>query len=179
MGSLAIQFARLEGAQIITTASRPKHELVKSLGASRAIDYRNEKFEDIVSGCDLVLDTLGGESLKRSVKVLNKNGLIVSISGPPDPQTAQDLGLNWLARRAVRAMSWSIRRAARKVGGKYRFLFMRPDGKQLAEIASLIEQGEIEAVVDKVYPFEEAPQAFEYAEKGHATGKVIVQVGTE
>lgn len=179
VGSLALQIARLLGAEVYTTASLPKHELVRSLGAHRAIDYRNERFEDCVSDCDLVLDTLGGESLKRSVEVLKKNGVIVSISGPLDPQTAQEMELNWLLRRVVRGMSWSIRREARKHGGTYRFLFMRPDGKQLAEIAALLEQGKLKPLLDKVYSFEEAPQAFEYVEKGHASGKVVVRIGGE
>lgn len=174
VGSIALQLARRTGAEVVTTASAPKHELVKELGAHRAIDYRNERFEEQVFECDLIFDTIGGETLERSVQCLKKGGVLVSVSGPLDPQTAEYLGLNWLLRRAVRAMSWSIRRAARKKGGQYRFLFMRPDGEQLQNIGDLIDAGELKVVVDKVFAFQEAPEAFAYAEEGHSTGKVVV-----
>ena len=175
VGTLAIQIAAHLEAEIATTASAPKHELLKSLGAHHCIDYRNENFEDVLSDYDLVLEALGNESAKRSVKVLRKGGQIVSIAGALDPQTAEEMGLGWFLRRAIRISSWSVRRAARAGGCTYRFLFMREDGEQLARLTKLIEAGELKATVDKVFPFEETDQAVAYAERGKSTGKVIIK----
>lgn len=175
VGSLAIQLAHLAGAEVATTASAAKHELVRSLGADLAIDYRDQAFEKVLHGYDLVLDTLGGESLIRSFDILKPGGKVVSIAGPLDPYTAEQLQLNGLLRRAIRIMSWSVRRRARQKHCHYRYLFMRPDGKQLAHLGELVQTGQLRPLVDKVYPFAQAKEAFAYAETGHASGKVIIQ----
>ncbi|MGE0487610.1 MAG: NADP-dependent oxidoreductase [Vulcanimicrobiota bacterium] len=177
VGSLAIQLAHLAGAEVATTASAAKHELVRSLGADHAIDYRKEAFEKLLHGYDLVLDTLGGETLIRSFDILKPGGKVVSIAGPLDPYTAEQLQLNGLLRRAIRIMSWSVRRRARQKDCHYRYLFMRPDGKQLAHLGELLRAGQLRPLVDKVYPFAQVKEAFAYAETGHASGKVIIEIG--
>jgi NADPH:quinone reductase-like Zn-dependent oxidoreductase len=176
VGTLAIQMAKLAGAQVATTASAPKHRLLRELGADQVIDYQNERFEDVLEGCDVILDTVGGETQDRSVDLLREGGTLVSVVGPLDPQTALDLQMNWIVRRAVRFMSWSIRRRCRQKGASYRFHFMRADGRQLAHLAALVESESLKPVTDRSFSFEETAEAFAYAEKGHATGKVIVEL---
>ena len=160
----------------MTTASESKHPLLRELGADQVIDYRKQRFEEVAGDFDIILDTIGGETQERSVALLRKNGTLVSIVGPLDPQTARDLQMNWFLRRAVRAMSWSVRRQCRKQRAEYRFHFMRADGRQLAHLASLVESESLRPVTDRSFPFAKTQEAFSYAEKGHATGKVIVDL---
>ena len=175
VGTFAIQYARHLGAHVATTASAAKHELLRDLGADETIDYRNQDFSALLSGYDVVLDTVGGDTLKRSVKVLKPGGIIVSVSGPPGPEFAREWGLSLPVRSLVSLISLDIRRRARSAGGRYRFFIMHASGAQLREIASLVERGAVRPVVDRVFSFEQAREAFAYAEAGHSTGKVIVR----
>lgn len=175
VGSFAIQLARHLGAEIATTASVSKHGLVRELGADLVIDYRTEDYTRQLSGYGVVLDGLGGAEIRRAFSILAPGGIVISLIGVPDPDFAAAWHLGALERLAVRAMSWPTRRAAAKAGVRYRFWFMREDGDQLAAIAELIEAGAIRPVVDRIFDFGAVDQAIAYAERGHATGKVIVQ----
>lgn len=175
VGTVAIQLAKHLGAQVAATASSPKHELLKSLGADQLIDYRHDDFTECVSDFDLVFDTLGGKDQKRSFSVLKRGGLLVSIVGPPDPPFAREWNLGWPLRLAVSLMSLPARTRARRAGCRYRFLIMHASGEQLTRISRLVEEGHIRPVIDRVFPFEDVDRAIAYAEAGHATGKVIVQ----
>jgi hypothetical protein len=146
------------------------------IGADMVIDYKMDDFETILRDYDVVLDTLGGETLKKSVRVLKAGGKIISISGPPDPEFAKEIGSGWVVRQAMRLMSYRIRKSAERHHVSYSFLFMRPSGDQLGAIASLIDSGIIRPVVDRVFPFASTKEALAYVEKGHAKGKVIVKV---
>lgn len=174
VGSLAIQMAKHLGAYVATTASAPKHDLVKSLGADEPIDYRSTNFETVLKDYDLVFDTLGPEAVKRSFEILKPGGLVVSITGPMEPEAARIMGLNPLLRAAIWAMSYGVRQKARRHDCRYRFFFMKEDGTQLAQLAGLIEEGALKPLVDKVFPFEEADKAVAYAERGSSSGKVII-----
>jgi NADPH:quinone reductase-like Zn-dependent oxidoreductase len=175
VGTFAIQYAKHLGAQVATTASAAKHELLRSLGADQVIDYRDQDFSTVLSGCDAVLDTVGGETLARSVRVLKPGGIIVSVSGPPGPEFAREWKLNAPLRLMVGLMSFGIRHRARAAGGGYRFFFMRASGEQLRTIAALVEQGAVRPVIDRVFGFENTREALAYAEAGHATGKVVIR----
>lgn len=175
VGTFAIQLARHLGAHVATTASAPKHELLKGLGADQVIDYRNEDFTREVSDLDFVFDTVGGSTQKRSFSVLKPGGLLVSIAGPPDPPFARDWQLGWPLRTAVMLMSAPVRLRAWRRNCRYRFHIMHASGAQLSEISRLVDDGTIRPVIDRIFPFEEADQAMAYAEAGHATGKVVVQ----
>jgi NADPH:quinone reductase-like Zn-dependent oxidoreductase len=129
----------------------------------------------VLSGCDAVLDTVGGETLARSVRVLKPGGIIVSVSGPPGPEFAREWKLNAPLRLMVGLMSFGIRHRARAAGGGYRFFFMRASGEQLRTIAALVEQGAVRPVIDRVFGFENTREALAYAEAGHATGKVVIR----
>jgi alcohol dehydrogenase len=176
VGTFAIQLANHLGAVVATTTSTANLDWVQRLGADMVIDYKMDDFETILRDYDVVLDTLGGETLKKSVRVLKAGGKIISISGPPDPEFAKEIGAGWIVRQAMRLMSYRIRKSAERHHVSYSFLFMRPSGDQLGEIASLIDSGIIRPVVDRVFPFASTKEALAYVEKGHAKGKVIVKV---
>ncbi len=176
VGTFAIQLAKHLGAIVATTTGTENLDWVKRLGADIVIDYKKEDFETILHDYDVVLDTLGGEVLERSLRVLKPGGKLISIAGPPDPDFAKDIGSTWILRLATRLLSYRIRKRAKRHHVSYSFLFMRPSGDQLREIGSLIDSGTIRPVVDRVFPFESTKEALAYVEKGRAKGKVIVKV---
>jgi NADPH:quinone reductase-like Zn-dependent oxidoreductase len=92
LGSTVIQLAKHLGATVATTASGENAELVRSLGADVVVDYRKEDFAKVVSGYDVVLDSLGGENLEKSLTVLKPGGHAIGVAGPPDPGFAKQLG---------------------------------------------------------------------------------------
>ena len=176
VGVFAIQIAKHIGAYVATTTGTGNVEWVRSLGADRVIDYRKQDFTKLVRDYDVVLDTLGGRTLAKSVGVLRSGGKIVSISGPPDPAFAKEIGANPLLSFAMFLMSLGIRLRAGSRGVGYDFFFMRPSGKQLRRIAALVDAGELRTVVDRVFPFDQAKDALAYVEAGHAKGKVVIRM---
>jgi NADPH:quinone reductase-like Zn-dependent oxidoreductase len=149
---------------------------VKRLGADVVIDYRKDDFETLLHDYDVVLDTLGGKTLEKSLRVLKPSGKLISLSGPPDPDFAKDIGSTWILRLAMGLLSYRIRKKATRHHVSYSFLFMRASGDQLREIASLIDSGIIRPVVDRVFPFASTKEALVYVETGRAKGKVVVKV---
>jgi len=176
VGTFAIQLAKHLGAIVATTTSTANLDWVKRLGADIVIDYKKEDFENILHDYDVVLATLGGETLEKSLRVLKPGGKLISLIGPPDSDFAKDIGLTWILRLAMRLLSYRTRKSAKRHHVSYSFLFMRPSGDQLREIGSLIDSGIIRPVVDRVFPFESTKEAMAYVEKGGAKGKVIVKV---
>ncbi|WEX86554.1 NADP-dependent oxidoreductase [Sinorhizobium garamanticum] len=176
VGAFAIQLAKHLGATVSTTTSTANVELVRSLGADVVIDYKKEDFEKVVSGYDVVLNSLDGDTLQKSLNVLKPGGKLISISGPPDPDFAREQGLNWFLQQVLRLLSFSIRRKAKARGVSYSFLFMRADGAQLSQITSLIEAGIIRPIMDRVFPFEAANEALAYIETGRSKGKVVLKL---
>ncbi|MEV0976427.1 NADP-dependent oxidoreductase [Streptomyces sp. NPDC049915] len=175
VGTVALQLARQLGAHVATTASAANAGPVRELGADVVVDYRTQDFEEVLDGYDVVLDTLGGETLEKSLRVLKPGGKVISIAGPPDANFARELGANPVLRQAMNALSWKTRRHAKRQGVTYSFLFMKADGDQLRELTRLIDAGEIRPVVDRVFPFDQTREAMDYAEKGRAkAGKVVV-----
>lgn len=174
VGSIAIQLAKYLGATVATTVSAANADFVRELGADVVIDYRTEDFAEILHGYDLVLDSLGGENLERSLRVLKPGGKAIGISGPPDPGFAQELGANAVMKGAIGLISAGIRRKARRLGVTYEFLFMRANGSQLREIAALIDAGEIRPVVGRVVPFDQTPEVLAELDKGGVRGKTVV-----
>jgi NADPH:quinone reductase-like Zn-dependent oxidoreductase len=174
VGTFAIQLAKHIGATVATTTSAANVDLVKSLGADVVIDYRQENFEKVLSGYDVVLNSLGKDTLEKSLKVLKPGGKLISISGPPDAAFAKESGLNWFLQQVTRLLSFGIRKKAKKRGISYSFVFMRANGEQLSKITSLIENGIIRPVVDRVFPFAATSEALAYLERGRAKGKVVV-----
>ncbi|KPF43325.1 NADPH:quinone oxidoreductase [beta proteobacterium AAP121] len=176
VGTFAIQLAKHLGAEVATTASAGNVALVKGLGADVVIDYRKEAFEDQLRDVDVVLNSQDEQTLKKSLGVLKPGGNLISISGPPDPQFAEDIKAPWPVKQVLRALSFSVRRQARRRQLSYAFLFMRASGSQLKQIASLIEAGAIRPVIDKIFPFDDTNEALAYVESGRAKGKVVIKV---
>lgn len=176
VGTIAIQLAKHLGASVATTTGPSNIDLVKTLGADVVVDYKSRDFEKVLSGYDVAVNSLGSDTLEKSLDVLKRGGKLISISGPPDPDFARAQGLNFVLRIVLRLMSASIRRKARARGVDYSFFFMRANGDQLRQIAALIESGAIKPVVDKVFPFEATNEALAYIETGRSRGKVVVKL---
>jgi NADPH:quinone reductase-like Zn-dependent oxidoreductase len=155
VGSFAIQIAKARGARVIATASTPNQDLLKELGADVAIDYTKTRFEDVAKDVDVVLDTVGGDTLDRSYAVVKKGGIVTTLLGPLDKKTADKLGI--------------------RVTG----IFSHPDANELAEITKLIEAKKIRPIVSRVRPLTEAAAANEQAETHHTRGKVVIKIVDE
>jgi NADPH:quinone reductase-like Zn-dependent oxidoreductase len=176
VGTFAIQLAKHIGATVATTTSTANVALVRNLGADVVIDYKKEKFETILKDYDVVLNSLGKDTLEKSLQVLKPGGKLISISGPPDPDFARELGANWFLRTVMRLLSYGIRKKAKRHHVSYSFLFMRASGDQLREITALIDSGDIRPVIDRTFPFAATEEALTYVDTGRAKGKVVVKV---
>ena len=155
VGSAAVQIAKAAGARVIGTASSGNHEFLKSLGADEVIDYRTQKFEDVVKNIDLVLNTVNAETNARSIGIVREGGALVSVVGPPD---------------AAACASAKIRctRPERDSGAS--------NAEMLARIGELADAGKFKVFVDGIYPMAEAEKAWEKSRAGHTRGKLIIQV---
>lgn len=176
VGTFAIQLAKHLGATVATTTSTANVALVKSLGADVVIDYKTQDFEEVLRDYDVVLNSQGGRTLEKSLRVLKGGGKLISISGPPDPGFAKEIGAPGFVRLVVRLLSSGIRRRANSRGVDFSFLFMKANGGQLREITRLIEAGAIRPVIDKVFPFESTNDALACVDSGRAKGKVVVKI---
>jgi NADPH:quinone reductase-like Zn-dependent oxidoreductase len=176
VGTFAIQLAKHVGATVATTTSTANVDLVRSLGADIVIDYKKEDFADVLRDYDVVLNSLDKVTLEKSLRVLKPGGQLISISGPPDAAFARSIGASWILRMIMGVLSYRIRAKAKRRHTTYSFLFMRASGRQLTEIASLIDQGIIRPVVDRVFPFASTKEAMAYVEAGRAKGKVVVSL---
>ncbi len=176
VGTFAIQLAKHVGATVATTTSTANVDLVRSLGADVVIDYKKEDFAHVLRDYDVVLQSLDRVTLEKSLRVLKPGGQLISISGPPDAAFARSIGATWVLRTIMGALSYGIRARARHRHVQYSFLFMRANGGQLTEITSLIDDGIIRPVVDRVFPFGSTKEAMAYVEAGRAKGKVVVSL---
>lgn len=175
VGTFALQLAKWLGAEVTTTASPRGADLVRRLGADHVVDYTRDRFWEVLLDMDGALDLIGADTLDRSFGIVKRGGMVVSVSGMPEPGTARrDLA----AGPRLAAMFWlaslGTRLKARRHGVTYRYKFMHPSGSELQELAGLVASGGLQVVVDRVYPFEAIEEAFAYLEQGRAKGKVIV-----
>lgn len=176
IGTFAIQLAKHLGAKVGTTTSAGNVDLVRSLGADEVIDYKKLEFDDVFRNYDVVLGTIKGDVIEKSLQILKPNSVIVSIVGPLDAAFAKARGMNFFMKLVFGLMSYKIIRQANQVGTKYSFLFVQPNGDKLADIGKLIESGHIVPVIDKVFPFDQTKEALAYLELGRSKGKVVVKV---
>jgi NADPH:quinone reductase-like Zn-dependent oxidoreductase len=155
VGSFAIQIAKTRGAKVIATASTPNQDLLKQLGADVAVDYTKQKFEDVAKDVDVVLDSVGKDTLARSYGVLKKGGFIATLVAELD-QTELD-------KHGIRGASIAV----------------RPNGAELAEIGKLIDEKKIKPIISEVLPLTDAVKAQEKAAKHHTRGKIVLKVAEE
>ncbi|MCQ6264154.1 NADP-dependent oxidoreductase [Fictibacillus sp. WQ 8-8] len=154
VGSFAIQLAKAKGAYVLSTGSKDSEEIIKESGADEFIDYNVKDFAEATEPVDIVFDTIGGEVQHNSYKVIKPDGILVSIVSPP------------------------VQKEATNHSVKAGFVFLDPDGDQLAEIGKLIEAGKIKPFVGETFPLtqEGVRKAHELSESHHAKGKIIIQV---
>jgi NADPH:quinone reductase-like Zn-dependent oxidoreductase len=155
VGHLAVQIAKARGAHVLGTASAAKHDFVASLGAEELIDYRASDFAAQVDGVDVVLDTIGGDTARRSIGVLRPGGLLVTIVGRRDVD---------LAARTKTA------------GRRFAGLSVEPDYPALEALADLAESGKLRAHLQATLGLAEAPKAHELLESGSVTGKIALTI---
>lgn len=174
VGSLAIQIAKHLGAEVATTASPRNAELVRSLGADHVIDYHSQDFAEVLSDYDLVLDGVGEGNVLRSLTVLRPGGLVIGLNTPPDARLARTLGASGLKGVLVRALGLRVQRRAKKLGVRYEYLLMHPDGEDLGALGALVDAGELRPVVGREMPFEKLPEALSFAHNGGGHGKTVL-----
>jgi len=155
VGSFAIQIAKAHGAKVIATASTANQELLKQLGADVAIDYTKQNFENIAKDVDVVLDSIGKDTLARSYGVVKKGGIIVSLVARPDPAE--------LEKHGIRGEALSV----------------DPNSDELSEIGKLIDEKKINVIVSQTFPLSEARKAQEQVATGHTRGKIVLKVADE
>src|SRR5438552_8450050 len=155
VGSFAIQIAKGRGAKVIATASTANQDFVKQLGADVAIDYTKQKFEDVAKDVDVVLDSIGSDTLARSYAVVKKGGIIVSLVARPKESELEKHG---------------IRGAA---------LSVDPNSEELNEIAKLIDEKKIRVIVSQTFLLPEAMKAQEQVATGHTRGKIVLKIADE
>ncbi len=172
VGTIAIQLARHLGARVLATCSARNVELVRSLGAT-PIDYATEDYRAVARGCDVVLDTLGGEHLQGAVETVREGGRVVTVT-PGLPEYTQRHGpVRGLLRFGL-SFAAVVGRARLERGVSVWLATRRADGRLLAELARLAEQGVLRPVVDRTFPLARAADAHRYLETGHARGKVLL-----
>ncbi|MCD9574189.1 NADP-dependent oxidoreductase [Flavobacterium soyae] len=176
VGTLAIQLAKHLGAVAASTTSAKNFDLLKDLGTDIIIDYQNSDFENILSDYDVVLNSQDQKTLEKSLKILKPGGKLISITGPPTPDFAKEIGTPWFIKIILSLVSSGIRKKARNKNVEYSFLFMKADGQQLSKITALIEADIIKPVIDKIFPFDKTNEALSYVESGRAKGKVVVKI---
>ncbi|MBC7529593.1 MAG: zinc-binding dehydrogenase [Chthonomonadaceae bacterium] len=148
----AVQFAHQNGAKVIATCSADNVEFVKSLGADEVLDYKAVRFEEDVSGVDVVLDTQGGDTQERSWETLKSGGILVSVVSPPSEDKAAE----------ANAKGVMVQIAANKA--------------LLTEIAEMLDAGTIKTEIAKTFPLSEARQAQDLSQIGHTRGKIVLQI---
>ena len=152
IGSIAIQIAKHIGAHVATTVGSDDLKFAKKLGADEVIDYKKQKFEEIIKDYDAVFDTVGGETYKNSFKVLKKGGIIVSMLEQPNEEL--------MKKHDVKAVSQ----------------FTQVTNIRLTKLAELVNNDAIKVIVDKTFPLDETADALDYLRNGHPVGKVVVEM---
>ncbi len=152
IGSIAIQIAKHLGAHVATTATGPGLDFVKKLGADEVIDYKIQKFEELLSGFDAVFDTVGGETFEKSFKVLKRGGMIVSMVAADEKNSAAQYGVTAITQGT------------------------NVNTENLNKLAELIEKKVVRPYIDKVYPFDNIKEAFQEVEKGEVLGKIVITI---
>ncbi len=150
---MAVQLAKARGARVLGTASGAEHiNLIRALGCDEAIDYKATRFEDRVRGVDVVLDAVSADSQRRSFGVLKKGGILVALTDEPRQDLARDKG--------VRATMIGV----------------KPDGRRLADIGKIIDEGKLRPLVQAVLPLVQVKEALELSRSRHAAGKIVLTI---
>lgn len=155
VGHLAIQIAKARGAKVIATASTANQDFVKKMGADVAVDYTKAKFEDAAKDVDVVLDMVGGQTLKRTYGVVKRGGIIVSIVDEMDQKELDAHGIRGVTFRCA------------------------PKASVLEDLAKLIDAKKLTPVVSQTFPLSDVAKAQDQIATRHTRGKVVLQVADE
>jgi NADPH:quinone reductase-like Zn-dependent oxidoreductase len=157
VGHLAVQFAKINGAYVIGTASEKNEKFLKSMGVDEFINYKKEKFEEIVHDADAALDAMGGEILYKTISCVKRSGIVVCLpsSTKNDPKAIE------LAEERNIRLIWPM---------------MRPDGNQMRTIANLLQEKKLKVFVDKIFTLDQIAWAHKAVETHQTKGKVVVKV---
>jgi len=154
VGHLAVQIAKVLGAEVLGTVSAGKLDFLRGLGVDRPIDYEAEAFERVAGGVDVVMDLVGGKEYGlRSLECLVEGGLLIEVPSGADP---------------------AVREAAEKQGKRATSFLVEPDGHALERIAEMSEQGSLAVTLNESLPLEEAARAHELGEQGGSLGKRVL-----
>lgn len=176
LGTFAIQFAKALGAEVATSTSGGNVEWVKGLGADHVINYHEQKFENILNNYDVVFHSVESEPTTRGFSILKPGGHLLSVVGPPDFKFAKSRGLNIFFKFLCALLGWKVTKLSKKTGTSYTFVFAESSGMQLSEIATLVENGKIKPVVDRVFPMDQVKEALAYVALGRSKGKVVLKI---
>ena len=152
VGTFAVQFAKWKGAYVIGTTSQKNIDFVKKLGADKVIDYKNERFEEKLKDIDLVIDLVGGDTQKRSLKVIKKGG------------------------RFITTVRMEYQEAAKEKGVHIETFLTQSIPEELEQIKQLIDSGKVKPVIAQIMPLKDAAKAQKLSEGGHVRGKIVLQV---
>ncbi|MEU9404648.1 NADP-dependent oxidoreductase [Streptomyces sp. NPDC048281] len=155
VGHVAIQIAKALGAHVIATASASKRKFVEGLGADEVIDYTAVDFTEAVRDVDVVLDTIGGDTVERSLGVLRPGGHLVTAVAEED--TALIAGYE-------------------AAGMRFSGIGVDPDPVALRGLVALVEQGRLRVHVQETFPFERVADAHRLLDGGHLQGKLVLTV---
>ncbi|MEZ7503881.1 NADP-dependent oxidoreductase [Flavobacterium sp. Arc2] len=170
VGSFAIQYAKAKGAIVYTTTSSKNVDWVKALGADRVIDYKTEDYKEVANNLDIVFDTLGNDYTFDAFEIIKEGGKVTTITGPPDEETAKQMGMTDYK------LPEQLSKLIIEKSAVYKLTWMQPNGEQLNAITKMVENGDIKPIVDLIYPFDDAIDAYEYLATGRAQGKVIISL---
>lgn len=176
LGAMAIPLAKARGLEVYTNGNAESRERVIALGADTYLDYRTQDYLKLVPQVNYVLDSLGGKELSRQMQLLKPQGTIVSLRGLPNGSFAKRFGLPIWKQWLFALVGRSLDREAKARQARYEFLFVKSNGKQLNEVARMMEQRGIRPSVDQVFPFEQANDALAKVARGGSQGKVVLSM---
>ncbi|MGE2814211.1 NADP-dependent oxidoreductase [Mycobacterium heidelbergense] len=153
VGALTVQLAAILGAEVTATVRSDAGELLRGFGAQRVIDVRSERFEETGDAYDVVIDTVGGETLDRSFSVVRRGGRLITLSAPPPAGKADEYGI-----------------AAT-------FFIVEPNRDQLGELAALVDSGRLRVEIAATFPLDRGREAFESGQRAvRSAGKTVIVV---
>jgi NADPH:quinone reductase-like Zn-dependent oxidoreductase len=155
VGHFAVQIAKSRGAYVIGTATGPKHEIVRSLGADEMIDYTKEDYASAVRDLDVVIDAIGGDDVARSLATLRPGGVVISLR----------LG-----------NTHHLPDQAAAVKGRHELLLVESDQAGLRAIAGLLASGDLKPIIAAAFPLDRGPEAHALGDTGRVTGKIVLTV---
>lgn len=177
VGGVAVQLASQRGAEVFATVGTADMDRARALGVSHPIDYRTQRFEDVVRDMDFVFDTVGGDTLRRTWRVIRPGGTVASLHLPPPVEALVAAGMRapWLLRMLMPLVTRGPRSAAAKARARLVPILSVPSAEGLERVTRAAERPGLRVTVDKVFPFDALGAAFDYLQSGAAKGRVVLK----